>query len=263
MHAGVPGKGQTPSNPTAGLQESGRRLIALAMLVAWVFVWQLHGCTTPAHERPMTSQPSEPPPQIQLGWDPPTTRADGSPLTDIAGYAIHYGQRSRTYAFTKRVGNQTSAGLSGLVPGRTYYFTVTAYDSAGNESRPSNEASTVVPPLTSQTLILVQDALTRSQATQFWVAGAHPGEIVSFLQSLSGEGEGPCSPQLGGLCVDLLEPVVFGEATADHSGTAILMHTIPAEVVLGQVVSVQAVIQRGSNGADSVKTNVITSRVID
>jgi hypothetical protein len=233
------------------------------MLVTVALLWQLHGCTTPVYERPMANQPAEPPSQIQLSWNPPTTRADGSPLTDIAGYTIHYGQRSRTYTFAKLVGNQTSAGLSGLVPGRTYFFAVTAYDSAGHESSLSDEVSKVVPPPTIQSLMLMQDALTRGQAAQFWVAGAHPGEVVSFLQSLRGEGEGPCSPQLGGLCVDLLEPSVFGEATADGSGTAILTHTIPVAVALGQVMSVQAVIQRGPDGADSVKTNVITSRVTD
>jgi hypothetical protein len=109
----------------------------------------------------------------------------------------------------------------------------------------------------------MQDALRRGHAAQFWIAGAHPGETVSFLQSLSGEGKGPCSPQLGGLCVDLMEPSVFGEATADDSGTAILTHTFPPETPLGQLMSIQAVIQRGANGANSVKTNAITSTVTD
>jgi hypothetical protein len=206
----------------------------------------------------MARLPAEPPAQILLSWDPPTAKADGSPLTDIAGYKIHYGQRSRTYAFTNIVGNQTSAGIAGLIPGRTYFFAVTAYDSMGNESRLSDEVSRVAPLTVSQTPMLMQDALARGQTAQFLVAGAHPGET-----SLSGEGEGPCSPQLGGLCVDLLDPSAFGEATADDSGTATLTHVIPATAPLGQRISIQAVIQRGPDGADSVKTNVITSRVMD
>lgn len=211
----------------------------------------------------MARLPAEPPAQIQLSWNPPTTKADGSALTDIAGYKIHYGQRSRTYAFTKIVGNQTSAGIAGLIPGRTYFFAVTAYDSMGNESRLSDEVSRVAPLTVSQTPMLMQDALTRGQTAQFLVTGAHPGETVSFLSSLSGEGEGPCSPQLGGLCVDLLDPSAFGEATADNSGIATLTRVIPATAPLGQRISIQAVIQRGPDGADSVKTNVVTSRVMD
>jgi hypothetical protein len=237
--------------------------MGLAVVAIVALLWQLYGCTTPAHDHQMTGQLVEPPPQIQLKWDPPTTRADGSPLTDIVGYKIHYGQRSRTYAFTKLVGNQTSSGVSGLVPGRTYFFAVSAYDSAGKESTLSDEITKIVPPTASQTLMLMQDALRRGHASQFWVARARPGEVVSFLYSLHGEGEGPCSPQLGGLCVDLVEPSVFGEATANDSGIAVLAHTIPAEAPLGQGMSIQAVIRRGPDGAASVKTNAITSRVTE
>jgi len=246
-----------------GAHRRGPRRIAFAILAVWMLTWQLHGCMKPATDHQMARLPAEPPAQIQLSWNPPTTKADGSPLTDIAGYKIHYGQRSRTYAFTKIVGNQTSAAIAGLIPGRTYFFAVTAYDSMGNESRLSDEVSRVAPLTVSQTPILMQDALARGQTAQFLVAGAHPGETVSFLSSLSGEGEGPCSPQLGGLCVDLLDPAAFGEATADDSGTATLTYAISATASLGQTISIQAVIQRGPDGADSVKTNVITSRVMD
>jgi hypothetical protein len=233
------------------------------MLVAVALLWQLYGCATPVHESQLADQPADLPPQLQLSWNPPTTRADGSPLTDIVGYTIHYGQRSRIYTFTKLVGNQTSAGLSGLVPGHTYFFAVTAHDSAGNESSLSDEIRQVAPRPPTHTLMFMQDALTRGQAAQFWVVGALPGEIVSFLQSLGGAGEGPCSPQLGGVCIDLPEPSAFGEATADDFGTAILTRRIPATVSLGQVTSMQAVIRRGPEGVASVKTNVITSRVTD
>lgn len=249
-------------NPTPRQRISGQPL-GLMPLAIVVLMWQLYGCATPANDRQVASQPAEPPAQIQLQWTPPTAKADGRPLTDIAGYKIHYGQRSRTYAFVKDVGNQTSAALSGLVPGRTYFFAVSAYDSAGNESSLSDEVSKVAPPTPTATPMLMQDALARGQACQFWVAGVGPGEVVSYLYSTSGAGEGPCSPQLGGLCVDLLDPQVFGEATADETGTAILTYTIPPEAPLGQTIAVQAVIRRGPDGAQSVKTNVITSRVTE
>jgi hypothetical protein len=182
-------------------------------------------------------------------------------LTDIAGYKIYYGLTSRTYDFIKTVGTQTSYTLSGLEPGRTYYFTVTANDAAGNESRFSNEVSVTIPPMVREIPILAHDALTRGRDVQFRVTGVNSDEVVSFLFSLAGEGGGPCSPQLGGLCVDLANPSVFGEATADASGTATLSRTIPADVPAGDTISFQAVIQRGPGGSDSVKTNAITAKV--
>lgn len=75
-----------------------------------------------------------------LSWDAPTTNTDGTPLTDLAGYKIHYGTSSGNYTKMIDVGNVTTYVVSNLVPG-TYYFTVTTYDTAGFESSYSNEIS--------------------------------------------------------------------------------------------------------------------------
>jgi hypothetical protein len=139
---------------------------------------------------------------------------------------------------------------------------VTAYDHAGNESRFSDEVAITAPLPVGQIPMLTQDPLRRGQASHFRVRGANPHEVVSFLFSTSGEGEGPCSPQLGGLCVDLPDPRVFGEASADSGGTAIFTSTTPADAPIGQTISIQAVIQRGTGGTASVKTNAITARVL-
>jgi hypothetical protein len=190
-------------------------------------------------------------------------KADGTLATDIAGYRIYYGPVSGKYSFVKTVGNQPEARIFGLVPGQTYYFAVTAYDSAGTESGLSHEVSIVAPSTVPRMPTLMQDALTQDQEVQFWVAGAAPGELVSFLFSDVGEGAGPCSPQLGGLCMDIVNPMTFGEATADASGIAVLRRTIPPGIALGHTIATQAVIKRGRNGANSVKTNAITARVIE
>jgi hypothetical protein len=190
-------------------------------------------------------------------------KADGTLATDIAGYRVYYGPVSSKYRFVKTVGNQPEASIFGLVPGRTYYFAVAAYDSAGTESDLSNEISIVAPATVPRTPTLMQDALTQGQEVQFWVVGVTPGEMVSFLFSDVGEGTGPCAPQLGGMCIDIVDPMTFGEATADTSGTAILKRTIPPGIPLGHMISTQAVIKRGRNGASSVKTNAITAKVIE
>jgi chitinase len=75
---------------------------------------------------------------VTLAWDAVT--APG-----LAGYRLYYGYSSGSYSVTLDVGNSTTAALSGLDAGRTYYFVTTAYDGYGDESAFSNQVSYVVP----------------------------------------------------------------------------------------------------------------------
>ena len=78
-----------------------------------------------------------------LAWDAPTSNANGSPVTDLAGYKIYYGTVPGNYTASINVGNVTSVPvttLSSAVPAPgLYYIAVTAYDTVGNESAYSNE----------------------------------------------------------------------------------------------------------------------------
>lgn len=74
-----------------------------------------------------------------LSWTAPATNSDGTPLNDLTGYRIYYGTSSGQYSNSVDVGTFTSSVISGLTVGETYYFVVTAYDTAGNESGYSNE----------------------------------------------------------------------------------------------------------------------------
>jgi hypothetical protein len=76
-----------------------------------------------------------------LGWDPPTTNIDSTPLTDLSGFKIYYGIAPGNYTTTLDVGNVTTYQVSNLSDAATYYFIVTAYDTSGNESSYSNEIS--------------------------------------------------------------------------------------------------------------------------
>jgi hypothetical protein len=78
-----------------------------------------------------------------LSWNAPTTNTDGTPLTDLAGYKVYYGTKSRTYTNSTVIGKVTTYTIN-LASG-TYYFTVTAYDSTGLESTFSNEAAKTIP----------------------------------------------------------------------------------------------------------------------
>lgn len=58
----------------------------------------------------------------------------------LSGYNVKVGTASGLYDRTITVGNVTSYTVDSLTTGTTYYFAVTAYNSAG-ESLPSNEVS--------------------------------------------------------------------------------------------------------------------------
>lgn len=80
---------------------------------------------------------------VSLAWDAPSTNEDGSSLNDLAGYIVYYGLSSRNYTASVDVSTFTSCEISQLSP-NTYYFTVSAYDTSGNESDYSRELVVVV-----------------------------------------------------------------------------------------------------------------------
>ena len=71
---------------------------------------------------------------VILSWDANTE-------ADLAGYKVYYGTSSRVYGSPIVLGLQTSYTVQGLTPG-TYFFSVKAYDTSGNDSGFSNEVST-------------------------------------------------------------------------------------------------------------------------
>jgi hypothetical protein len=70
---------------------------------------------------------------------------DRNPEASVVDYRIRYGVVSRTYTDMVSTGNATSATISNLVEGATYYFAVTAYNIFGLESDYSNEIPYPVP----------------------------------------------------------------------------------------------------------------------
>jgi len=75
---------------------------------------------------------------VTLAWDP-------SGASGIAGYRLHYGSSSHNYSQTRDLGSATTTTVSNLLPGQTYYFAVTDYNTAGVESIYSNEVSFTAP----------------------------------------------------------------------------------------------------------------------
>ena len=82
---------------------------------------------------------------VSLSWAAPTENTNGTAVTDLAGYHIHYGTSASALSSEIDVPGAatTSYEISNLSAG-TYYFTVSAYNSLGVESAPSGEASQTI-----------------------------------------------------------------------------------------------------------------------
>ena len=80
-----------------------------------------------------------------LSWIPPTTNEDGSTLTDLTGYKIHYGTSPGSYTSVIPVNlGLTDYTINNLTGPDTYYFVMTAVNSTDTESVFSNEVSKII-----------------------------------------------------------------------------------------------------------------------
>ena len=72
---------------------------------------------------------------VRLTWTPPTTNEDGSVLTDLGGYMLYRGMAPGAYTGVVDVGDVEFFNWTFDAPeGSWWYYNVTAYDLAGNES---------------------------------------------------------------------------------------------------------------------------------
>ena len=116
-------------------------LFSLALLVSL----SLNGCGGAGGDEPtpLTTAQAAPSSGIAiLAWD-------AVAATDLSGYRIYYGTAPGTYPQPLgqglNVGNVASYAVTGLNSGTRYYFAVTAYDTANNESTFSNEVFKDIP----------------------------------------------------------------------------------------------------------------------
>jgi hypothetical protein len=80
-----------------------------------------------------------------LNWMPPTRNTDGSTIANLAGYHIHYGTQSGALTQSVQVANPGVASftVTNLSSG-TWFFGVSAYTTAGEESAVSALASKTI-----------------------------------------------------------------------------------------------------------------------
>ncbi len=77
---------------------------------------------------------------LYVCWQPPTENVDGSPISGIASYNVHYGETSGVYDYVTAVeGHLECANIR--VSRGTWYIVMTTVDLEGDESSYSNEVA--------------------------------------------------------------------------------------------------------------------------
>lgn len=91
---------------------------------------------------------------VTLAWNP-------NPESDIAGYRLYYGKTNETATMID-TGTNITRSISNLQPGLSYYFYVTAYNTADLESEPSSSVyyTQPAPPLSGGAKFLGFDSTT-------------------------------------------------------------------------------------------------------
>ncbi len=166
----------SPENPLAKHRPEGRAVLT------FVLAFLLGPALLLAQEASVT-----------LAWLPNTE-------PDLAGYTVYYGRASGVYEHVVDAGASNRITISGLESGTRYYFVVTAYDTYGNESRPSEEVSWVA-----GSKVPVPEALA--------IFGNHPNPLVADTKIRFNV------PQRGIVKVDVLD--VLGRHVRSLANTAL------------------------------------------
>lgn len=102
----------------------------------------------------------------------------------------------------------------------------------------------------------LDSSLERGETSRFTVRGGDPGETIALIYGTAGLGVGPCPPVLGGLCVDIRNPLPIRTAVVNNQGIATFVMPVPVNAPLGATLFSQVAVARGPGGASSVKSHV-------
>lgn len=124
----------------------------------------------------------------ELSWSAPSTNTDGSSITDLAGYKVYYGTAPGSYSNDVDAGKVTSYTVNDLAAGSTYYFAVTAYNSAGKESSYSTQVTKtmqVVDVTAPAVSGVYADNVTANSARINWSTNEKADSLVEYGTTLS------------------------------------------------------------------------------
>ena len=174
-------------------------------------------------------------PSSALGASTVTLEWDANTETNLAGYNLKYGRSSGQYSSVSNVGRSTVATVPNLGEG-WYFFVVTAYDTIGLESDPSDEVP-YLPPSTPPTLSAISNqAVNLNSATPAipFQIGDRETPIADLVLSASSS-----NPQL----------VPVSRILLGGSGTNRTVQAIPATNQAGAAVITLSLADAGGNTA--------------
>lgn len=125
------GNGSGGSSPSSSVSSNSQPVVSASQSTATQ-------STTPSTPAPTNNSAT-------LTWTPPTTNTNGSALTDLAGYEIHYGTSPGALTNTINIANPgaTTYVVTNLTAG-TWYFAMSAYTNTGLASPLSNVGSKTI-----------------------------------------------------------------------------------------------------------------------
>ena len=110
---------------------------------------------------------------VNLAWNP-------NPESDISGYQLSYGTSSGSRPNTVNT-TGTTASVSGLVDGQTYYFAVRAVNTSGQQSNSSSEISYKVPANQAPVAAAKSVTTTENKAVAILLSASDPnGDALTY-----------------------------------------------------------------------------------
>lgn len=100
-----------------------------------------------ANSATSSTSPSTSTKSVTLSWSPPTQNSDGSSLTNLAGYTLHYGTASEDYTGSIEITSPAATSYTvsdSNFPAGTYYFAISAYNAEQVSSALSGEITVTI-----------------------------------------------------------------------------------------------------------------------
>ena len=117
---------------------------------------------------------------ITLSWSPPTLNVNGTSITDLAGYRIHYGTSPTALNSVIMVANAaTTNQVVGNLASGTWYFAMTSYNAENIESALTAVLQVTVPPVVVATASGNGNATASGNAASVDLSAANVDAVAS------------------------------------------------------------------------------------
>jgi hypothetical protein len=107
-------------------------------------IWQFNGVDWYSKAVPQWTEGPGPLGSAVLNWKAPTTNTDGTPITGLSGYVVSYGKVATALTESEPVAAPATSLTIVNLPAGTWFFEVTAVNSAGEQSAPTAQVSKTI-----------------------------------------------------------------------------------------------------------------------